>query len=124
MTKDQNDQLVRIATALGFTVTAISPAFYGSDWGRLDLVDPATGDEFPWNPLTHAGDRYKLIQKLRMAVDFSGDEVTARVRSPSNPEQLLGVDFLATAEMSEPTAIVGLADQWAKATLLAKETIS
>lgn len=123
MTKEQNDQLVRIATALGFTVAAISPAFYGSDWGRLDLVDPATGDEFPWNPLTHAGDRYKLIQKLRMAVDFSDEIAVAKMESPGKVLPC-SVSLRATFSQkddSEPDAIVGLADQWAQSILQARQ---
>lgn len=112
MTKDQNDMLERIATALGFTVAAISPAFYGSDWGRLDLVDPATNDEFPWNPLTHAGDRYKLIQKLRMVVDFSGERGDVKLQISKDISWSLG--FALNDEVAESEAILRLADDWAR----------
>jgi hypothetical protein len=122
MTKDQNDQLARIATALGFTVVSRSPARYGNDWGRLELLPPNSGEEFSWNPLTHAGDRYELIQKLGMAVDFSGKKAIAKMRSPDNT-QWLSTSF-AKNELAESTAIVGLAEQWAQAVLLAKETLS
>ena len=112
MTKDQNDQLARIATALGFTVVSRSPARYGNDWGRLELLPPNSGEEFSWNPLTHAGDRYELIKKLGMAVDFSGELAVAKLDS-------LRVTFSQSAD-SEPEAIVGLADQWAQTVLRAK----
>ena len=115
MTKDQNDQLVRIATALGFTVKAISPAFYGSDWGRLDLVDPETNDEFPWNPITHAGDRYKLIKKLRMVVDFSGERGDVKLQISKDIKWSLG--FAQDDEIAESKAIIKLADDWARTVL-------
>lgn len=118
MTKDQNDQLVRIATALGFTVKAISPAFYASDWGRLDLVDPATDDEFPWNPITHAGDRYQLIKKLRMVVDFSGEHGDVKLQISKDISWSLA--FAQDDEAAESEAILRLADDWARNVLQAK----
>lgn len=115
MTKDQNDQLVRIANALGFTVTAISPAFYAGDWGRLDLVDPATRDEFPWNPITNAGDRYNLIKKLRMVVDFSGER--GNVKLPISKDITWSLGFPPDDEEAESKAIMRVADDWARSVL-------
>lgn len=121
MNKDQNNQLVRIATALGHEVLEISPAFYGSDFGRLELRNRNDGYEFSWNPLTHAGDRYELLQTLGMAVDFSGKRAVAKLALPTGET--------ATASFSkkdgtEAQAIVGLADKWAQSKVTATAAVA
>jgi hypothetical protein len=118
MTKDQNDLLVRIATALNYQVLEISPAFYGTDFGRLELRNPTDGHEFSWNPLTHAGDRYALIKQLGMVADFSGKR--GEIRLQFAPLVKWSLSFAKDDEQAEAAAVMRLAGDWAAATLQAK----
>lgn len=122
MTKDQNDQLERIALALGYTVLSRSPAHYGNDWGRLELLDPATQAEFSWNPLTHSGDRYALIKKLKMFVDFTSKHSQAKVLLSGMGVH--AVSFYRDDEVAEAQAIVNLAYKWAEDRLASDCTVA
>jgi len=115
MTNFENEKLVRIATALGYKVQGISPAYYGTDFGRLELLDEKTGHEFPWNPITHAGDRYALIKKLGMKVDFSKERGEARLRISSAIEW--NMSFPKDDDAAEAEAILRLAHDWAQGKL-------
>lgn len=124
MTSLENETLVCIATALGYKVQGISPAYYGTDFGRLELLDEKTGHEFPWNPITHAGDRYKLIKAAGMMVNFAeeGKFATVVVPMPGSDECKMLQFSKVADEQVEAMAIISVAHAWASAKLALLES--
>jgi len=119
MTIKQEDDLVNIAMALGYQVIGSTVAELGREFGWLELLDKATGEKFRWNPVVHAGDRYKLIKAAEMMVDFaaSGNFANVIVPIPGTDECKMLQFSKVADEQVEAMAILSVAGAWARAKL-------
>lgn len=119
MNRELDENLITIATALGFTVVASTVQTEGVAFGWLELLNEATGEKFHWNPIAQVGDRYKLIKAAGMMVNFADKSnfATAIVPLPDGDECAMLRFSKMAGEDVEAHAVVSLAHRWAKAKL-------
>lgn len=117
MRAEHETDLATIARALGYRIISSTVSEFGKEFGWLELLDVDTGQKFRWNPVVHAGDRYKLIKAANMMVNFAGGDDFAQVIVPiPGTADCKMLEFAKDAdEQVEAMAIISLASAWATA---------
>jgi hypothetical protein len=94
---------------LELAARAVGGYRYIDDMGWIEAL-PDGGNGAWWNPLTDDGDRYRLIVKLKLSVDFEECSVWKRLASGKLIE-----DFWSGDYGDEPHAILRVAAEIGKA---------